>query len=368
MNRLLFIPLFFAVAFAARPAMLGDDKPDKGALPVVIWHGMGDSCCADSTTGGLAKMIEEKLGNINTGTSSSSTSDVWSSFFGNVNDQVAKVCQDLRNMNELKGGYNAIGFSQGGQFMRAVVERCNHLGPKAKTLITVGAQHQGISNIPGCMPPSLGEHETSLEDVKAVGGTCQVMQAMLARGAYSPIVRDNVVQAQYFKDPQNMDEYIKYNIFLPDVNNEQAVKKDQYKNNLASLENLVLFRFAQDTTVVPRDSAWFSFFNEDGQVVALEDLPIYKEDWIGLKTLLDSGKLVRDSIPGEHMQFSKAWFEDNIVNKYLAGKDTSDSSDTDSDSSDSDSTTDTEATSETAVDVEPKEIVPKMITIGASSI
>jgi hypothetical protein len=35
-------------------------------------------------------------------------------------------------------------------------------------------------------------------------------------------------------------------IFLPDVNNEREVKSQQYRNNLLSLEKLVLFRFAED--------------------------------------------------------------------------------------------------------------------------
>ncbi len=60
------------------------------------------------------------------------------------------MCEELRAVPELANGYNGIGFSQGGQFLRAVVERCQHLGPRASKLITMGAQHQGVANIPGC--------------------------------------------------------------------------------------------------------------------------------------------------------------------------------------------------------------------------
>ncbi len=31
----------------------------------------------------------------------------------------------------------------GGQFLRGVVQRCQHLGPRMHTLVTMGAQHQG---------------------------------------------------------------------------------------------------------------------------------------------------------------------------------------------------------------------------------
>ncbi len=31
-------------------------------LPVVLWHGMGDSCCAPYSIGAVAKVIEARLG------------------------------------------------------------------------------------------------------------------------------------------------------------------------------------------------------------------------------------------------------------------------------------------------------------------
>lgn len=37
---------------------------------------------------------------------------------GNVNAQVAEVCRQLEDMKELRGGFNMVGFSQGGQFLR----------------------------------------------------------------------------------------------------------------------------------------------------------------------------------------------------------------------------------------------------------
>ncbi len=32
------------------------------ALPVVLWHGMGDSCCSLGSVGSIKKLIEDKLG------------------------------------------------------------------------------------------------------------------------------------------------------------------------------------------------------------------------------------------------------------------------------------------------------------------
>jgi palmitoyl-protein thioesterase len=128
------------------------------------------------------------------------------------------------------------------------------------------------------------------------------MRALLARGAYAPWVREHVVQAQYFKDPSDLDAYLASNVFLPDINNERAGERnEQYAANVRALGRLVLYRFDRDSTVVPRDSSWFSFF-DGAALVPLRDQPLYKDDYIGLRALDERGGLFLESAPGEHMQ------------------------------------------------------------------
>lgn len=43
--------------------------------------------------------------------------DTENGFFMDVNEQVSMVCSQLAQDPKLKGGYNAMGFSQGGQFL-----------------------------------------------------------------------------------------------------------------------------------------------------------------------------------------------------------------------------------------------------------
>lgn len=112
--------------------------------------------------------------------------------------------------------------------------------------------------------------------------------------------------AQYFRDPEALDEYLENSAFLADINNERPGEQNElYKKNLASLDKFVMFMFTNDTTVIPKESAWWAEVNQTtGEVTALQDRPIYKEDWLGLKILGESGKLVFDTAEGPHMYLS----------------------------------------------------------------
>jgi len=275
--------------------------------PTVLWHGMGDTCCFPFSMGAIKGLIQTVLpgtyvysveigGNI--------ISDELQGFISNVNNQVDFVCQTVKADPNLQGGFNAVGFSQGGQFLRAYVERCND--PPVFNLVSIGGQHQGVADIPDC---------TSVNSTM-----CSLVEELLAFGAYSSIAQDNVVQAQYFKDPLDIPTYLKANRFLPDINNERTAKNGTYKKHLTSLNALVLAQFEYDTVVVPRESEWFGRY-ENGNVnklLTMEETIEYQQDWIGLKTLNDAGKIHFLSIPGNHMQLTMDWFTKNICRPFLA--------------------------------------------------
>ena len=77
------------------------------------------------------------------------------------------------------------------------------------------------------------------------------------------------------QDPYHLDDYLKYNAFLPDINNELDNKSERYRDNFRSLERLVLVRFVDDVTVVPRESSWFGFFDGD-QLQIMQDTQLYQ--------------------------------------------------------------------------------------------
>jgi palmitoyl-protein thioesterase len=126
-----------------------------------------------------------------------------------------------------------------------------------------------------------------------------------------------VVQAQYFRDAYNLHTYLQNSQFLADINNERDTKNVTYAKQISSLKKLVLFRFSNDTTVVPRDSAWFSFQDGDS-LMPLRSTALYQMDWLGLYHLDGAGSVIMDEAPGVHMQFTLDWFEAKVIIPWLA--------------------------------------------------
>ncbi|KIX04070.1 uncharacterized protein Z518_07623 [Rhinocladiella mackenziei CBS 650.93] len=283
--------------YAAPPRSAGDDSDDQ-PLPVVIWHGLGDS--ADSS--GL-KDVSNLVEKVHPGTytyiisltGTRGSADRQASFFGNVTEQIDTVCHMLAKDNILRTApaVDAIGFSQGGQFMRGYVERCGSWAPKVRSLLTFGSQHNGIVEFQKC--------------ASATDWICQGANALLKSSTvWSDFVQSRLVPAQYYRDTNDFENYLKHSNFLADINNERNVKNSTYAENLAALEKLVMIVFHDDKTVIPKESGWFAEVNvTSDSVTKLRERPIYTEDWIGLKKLDEKGGLAFVTLPGEHMQLSE---------------------------------------------------------------
>lgn len=276
-------------------------NPNNATVPLVLWHGMGDSCCNPLSMGAIKKMIEKEIPDIyvlSLMIGKNVVQDTENGFFKDVNEQVAMVCAQLAGDPKLQGGYNAMGFSQGGQFLRAVAQRCP--SPPMKNLISVGGQHQGVYGLPRCPGESLI--------------ICDYIRRALNEGAYTDAVQKHLVQAQYWHDPLNDSMYKQHSVFLADINQERVVN-ETYKKNLQQLNKFVLVKFLDDSVVDPVDSEWFGFLKtgQGKETETLQESILYKEDRLGLAAMDKAGKLVFLSTPGNHLQFTKEWFDDNLL-------------------------------------------------------
>ncbi|XP_054283554.1 palmitoyl-protein thioesterase 1-like [Macrosteles quadrilineatus] len=225
--------------------------------------------------------------------------DKFNSLFMDVNKQVKLACKMILEDKKLENGYHGLGISQGGQFLRAVAQRCPH--PPMFNLITLGSQHQGYYDV-----GQIKYHDKALYLAKHI--------------SYWVIIRSNIVVAQNWHDPIDYKTYAKKNTFIADINNEKKKKKEEYRTHLLRLKNLVLVKFTRDEKVVPLDSSWFGFYTngQDEEITQMTESQLYKEDWIGLKELDEKGRLHLLERAGRHLEFTSRWFKQKIVKKWLA--------------------------------------------------
>ncbi|XP_017086122.1 palmitoyl-protein thioesterase 1 [Drosophila eugracilis] len=279
-------------------------KPTAGGtnadvLPVVLWHGMGDTCCVPFSLGGIMSLIVDQtkgayVRSLEIG--GNPVMDWESGFFIHPNEQVEFVCKQLLMDERLAKGYNAIGFSQGGQFLRAVAQRCPT--PPMRNLITFGGQHQGVFGLPMC--PTLSE------------SACDYISRLLNRAAYTEEVQRNLVQATYWHDPIMENSYRLGSTFLADINNELYFN-EFYIENLNKLKRFVMVKFLNDTIVQPKESQWFQYYTtgQDKVIQPFNESKVYQD--LGLDQMDKDGKLIFVGVEGDHLAISKEWFIKNIV-------------------------------------------------------
>lgn len=191
-------------------------------------------------------------------------------------------------MAELKEGYNIIGLSQGNLVGRGVIEFCDE-GPPVKNFISLAGPHAGEASIPFC----------------GSGLFCELVDWFMKFAIYCDFVQEHLAPAGYVKIPNDIDDYKSGCRFLPKLNNEVFINST-YKERFSSLETLVLIMFDGDTILVPKETSWFGYY-PDGSwspILSAQETTLYKEDWIGLKTLDEAGKVKFLKVPGTHLEIS----------------------------------------------------------------
>ncbi|CAG0912437.1 unnamed protein product [Notodromas monacha] len=288
---------------------LASFSPSSAEVPIVIWHGLGDSCCNPLSMGGVVRMLKRHVPDayiLSMRIGSNIAEDIDNSYLKNINDQIEMACDTIRNDSRLANGFHAVGFSQGALFMRAIAQRCP--SPPIRNLISVGGPQQGVFGLPRCLGSS--------------NQLCELARRVLDHGAYVQWVQNSLVPAQYWQDPFHLDAYRKYSSFLADINNERE-RNESYVRNLGQVGNLVLVMFNNDSVVQPRESEWFGFYDagQDKKVHSLQQSALYVEDRLGLKQMEAEGRLKFLRTDGDHLQFAEDWFVVNIIQPYLLDQD-----------------------------------------------
>jgi palmitoyl-protein thioesterase len=232
------------------------DNSDIYTIPVVVLHGVASSAGKMvEFSDWISNTFNRKVFNIEIGNGEST------SLYTPLPEQLFLLCNILYSITELENGFDFIGMSQGGLLARGYVERCNKF--PVLNLITMVSPHGGVKN-------------------------------GLTLNMYTDFLQEHLSVAGYWRDPTEMVTYLDKCVYLPLLNNERnsSISFEQ-KENIKSLQNFVLIWSSEDTTVVPPESAKFSFYDEDYKVIDIRDTELYQLDLLGLKYL--------DEIDGFHV-------------------------------------------------------------------
>lgn len=227
----------------------------NSVLPVAVLHGVESSSekmipfCDWIATSFNVKVFNIEIGN-----------GEKTSMYTPLSKQLEELCVTIYKINDLQEGFNFIGMSQGGLLARGYVEQCN-LYP-VKNLITLVTPHGG-------------------EFIKVI-----------TTNFYTKFFQEHLSVAGYWRDPQDLTNYLSKCSYLPILNNEiETDESIEQLEQISKLENFVMIWSPYDTVLSPAESGKFSFYDEELKVIRVEDTELYKKDLLGLKYLNENGRL-----------------------------------------------------------------------------
>jgi len=230
-----------------------DDLGTNTNYPTVLMHGV---LANKDNLNELKEMLEInfniKVYNLELGNGSPY------SLYTPMKTQLKALCELIYSMDELKNGFNFIGMSQGGLLARGYVEHCNKY--KVNNLITLVTPNSGIfykNNI--------------FDDI------------------YEPNNQESLSFADYWRDPYRYELYKTNSTYLAELNDETKTKI-----KLDVIDNFIMVWSSRDEVIEPPESAKFSMYfvdNNELKLFELRDTKLYKENFLGLKTMNEQNRL-----------------------------------------------------------------------------
>ena len=202
--------------------------------------------------------------------------------------QTTTICNRIHEDPYLKdGNFSILAFSQGSILAKSIIEYCPLKMP-VRSLVTFGGPHMGVSVFP----------KTPLTTWKGV-----VLSWLVDRLAYWGIFQWLIAPSSYWRDPKNLQGYLKYSTFLAEANNERNFNQTR-KDMWLSLKHARFIKWEEDTMIDPNESSWWGEYTKDMEVLTRFETEVYQKDLIGIRTLEEEKRADFIAIPGDHMDFT----------------------------------------------------------------
>lgn len=306
-------------------------------LPVVIAHGMGDSCYNHGIQS-IVEYISSLLGNVNVTCipiGKTFEDDTKNGYLYNMNDSIDLFATQINIIHQstdlYKNGFHAIGFSQGNNIIRGYIAKYNHIHT-VNTFISVNGVNAGIGAVPFCIPSNTHQQKEQQEQNSLLSSSvdnrtnnnnynyniilqsfdmCEFLMEQASKHAYTEFVQKHSFQANYWRDPRKSiyPLYQKYSQ-LAILNNEVVDNNinETYRINWNLTSKFIWILASDDTMVWPKDGEQWGQPNVDDPyhqpIISRYNSSWYINDLFGLRTAEESHKNYYESFHGDHLQFT----------------------------------------------------------------
>jgi len=200
-----------------------------------------------------------------------------------VDDAIKVLDETIANNAELfRDGFILLGHSQGGILSRAILEQKHYNITRYISL--AGVQNGFFGDCGIWFTKNL---------------TCDEITDIM----YSKIMQNSFSAAGYWHSPDR-EKYLKHNLFLPLLNNEEGsaatpAYQQMQKDNFLSINDYYFFGSPSDEVIRPWYTSLFDGLATDGETrLPIQKQYIYEHDTFGIRTAIEQGRVHFTEVPG----------------------------------------------------------------------
>jgi palmitoyl-protein thioesterase len=179
---------------------------------------------------------------------------------------------------------------------REVVETCDI---EVDVLYTAGSPHGGVTSLLWC----------DAEKGLFTEIMCEWINMIMDGLSHSKVLAGIFGPSSLLKPWYDTEGY---HSWIPSINNAITIDEER-KRRLSSVNHFAMFMWENDKVVIPMESSWFGSLDQYGNLIRLKEQPLYTEDWIGLKSLDEAGKLHFYAYKGGHQYLTSVIHKHTFV-------------------------------------------------------